>query len=198
MLSLVNLSIQCRLQLVTENLQAVFHEGYVYGLYTSHAGLLRPLLDCIRGQLDSYTGEIIYDKGSREGRVGFTDCSFTDCSLFITETCHGRQLRKPVPAMTLPASDIIEKHSLYDPVAITHALPRPIINPTAPIALLHDLRIPLPDLRGGKIVIINSHEYAALRLTCDYIYLFDGKRFPIVVEKADFALFDDYFEHVFR
>jgi len=200
MLSLINLSVSGRRKTVISNLHAVFAGGYTHGLFAPDAALLKPLLECISGQRTRYTGSILYN----DAPLVKQDVAYTDCRAIAVPP----EDRIPEPVLVRPGAAAGSRPWSY----VSGLTPPPAIDFSKKILLLHDLRTPmlsdacaaLPDqLRqhttpDGKTVLITSHDYQALRDTCDYIYLFDKKRFPIVVEKADFAQFDDYFRNVFR
>src|SRR6185369_2794662 len=74
MLSLINLSVPHRKTTVVSNLQAVFSEGHVHGLFAPDATRLKPLLECISGQRTGYTGSILYNDGPLAGHASFINC----------------------------------------------------------------------------------------------------------------------------
>jgi hypothetical protein len=206
MLSFISLSVQDRGKTTIENLQAVFLEGVVYGLYAPRAALLKPLLGCISGQRSSYKGDIVYNNGPLAGQVSYTDCQ----SQAVVYAIDRKKARK-LAAYSLPLAAASSPRAEYKSFPASGPQPVTAIDFSKNIALLHDLRRPGPGcpanhqlnfleqhaIPPGNIVVISGHVYSALRNTCDFIYLFDKKRFPIVVEKADFAMFDHYFENVF-
>ncbi len=195
MLSFINLSVQDRKKTVIENLQAAFLEGFVYGLYAPDAALLRPLLECISGRSSTYKGDLVYNDGPLAGQVTYIDCQ--------QPAAPRKRIRTNEPAGIM-AGPVFPLYSSMPPQA------DPLMDFSQKILLLHDLRaaghtrspwldfLETHTIPPRNMVIITSHDYAALKNTCDFIYLFDKKRFPIVVEKADFAMFDYYFENVFR
>ena len=207
MLSLINLSVSDRRKTVISHLHAVFAGGYTHGLFASDTALLRPLLECIAGQRSRYTGSILYN----DAPLVKQDVTYTNC----------RSIKAP-PENRMPESVFVRPGSVAGKPPFSRLTPPgsgllpshadPTIDFSKKVLLLHDLRTTmlsdacatLPDqlrqhaIPGGRTVLISSHDYQALRDTCDYIYLFDKKRFPIVVEKADFTQFDDYFRNVFR
>ena len=204
MLSFINLSVQDRRKTVVENMQAVFHEGFVYGLYAPDAALLKPLLECISGRRSHYKGDLVCNDGQLPGQVGYIDCQ-------SVATARERTPVGEFPAVMAEAGPVAAVRTAYNSCS-TAQHPHLMAGFSKKIVVLHDLRSPaqghppgalLDFLEGhtpapGKIVVISSHDYAALKNTCDFIYLFDKKRFPIVVEKPDFTMFDYYFENVFR
>jgi len=214
MLSLINISVpgrpsaaeglpQAMRETVISNLQAVFSEGYVHGLFAPDAAPLKRLLECISGQRTAYAGNILYNDGPLAGQAAFIDCRH------ITAAAISGKALLPEPAGALSSATQFPEPSGYE---LPGSRLTPATDFSKDIILLHNLRSSmLSNACAGlpaflqqlttverKIVIITSHDYHALRDTCDYIYLFDKKRFPIVVEKADFAQFDSYFENVFR
>jgi len=210
MLSLINLSVNGRKKTITSNLHAVFAAGYVHGLFAPRADLLNLLLESISGQNTRYTGSILYN----DLPLSAWDVSYTDCRCIDTapETlvAQPRLVPQQTPHRKTPPAP--PRFSRFRP--LTAASLRPpagaAIDFSKKILLLHHLHSPLPEIAGealparlhrhaaeGNTILISSQDYQALRDTCDYIYLYDKKRFPIVVEKADFARFDTYFENVF-
>lgn len=202
MLSFINLSVTDRRKTVISRLHAVFAEGYVHGLFAPDAALLKPLLECISGQRTGYTGSILYnDRPLEKQDVAYIDGRSIDLhpEPLVPEPVFGAPLTahpiRLLPGVSRPASHVSRFTS--------HDVPPKLI-------LWHDLRSAMPaddafagwlrphTIPGEQTVLITSHDYQALRDTCDYIYLFDKKRFPVFVEKADFARFDDYFKNVFR
>jgi len=205
MLTLANLSVTDRKTTVVENLQAVFADGFIYGIYAPSVAALQPLMECIGGQRSSYKGRITYNDGGVEGLAGYTDCRI------LGAVAARKKLLPEAPVATVTAGTF-PSYSLpeYEDF-LSGPMPAGSIDFSKKILLLHHLGViqsaACRDLlsflkrhtaSSQKTVIITSQEYAALRDICDYIFLFDKKRFPIVVEKADFALFDEYFEMVFR
>jgi ABC-type cobalamin/Fe3+-siderophores transport system ATPase subunit len=205
MLSLINLSVTDRRKTVISHLQAVFAGGYTHGLFAPDAALLKPLLECISGQRTSYTGSILYNDGPLlQQEVACMDGrSITPCpEPLIAEPVFGAPLTSHSVRLT-PAARLASHVSRLPLVSsgTSHVFSQKLV-------LLHDLRSPMLSnacagllrrhtIPGEQTVLITSHDYQALRDTCDYIYLFDKKRFPIFVEKADFGQFDDYFKNVF-
>jgi ABC-type multidrug transport system ATPase subunit len=163
MLSLVNVSVPHRKKTAVENLQAVFSEGCIHGLFAPNASRLKPLLECIGGQRASFQGEITWNGLPPAGMASYTD---------------------GLPANLDCSKTILLLHNLHTPAHDSNC------------TSLTELLRPMAD--AGKLVIISSSCYTALRHTCDFIYLFDKKRFPVVVGKADFPQFDEFFENVFR
>ena len=215
MLSLINLSVNDRRKTVVSQLNIVFAEGHIHGLFAPDASLLRPLLECFSGLRPRYTGKILlYDRPLSSREVSYTDCLsvalpgetlhpepvFQSPSLSAVRSAGVSRLTSGAPRFPAPAS----------PAASLRQPPDAGPDLSGKLVILHDLRRSLLSATGamlteqlrreaakGKPVLISGHDYPALRETCDYIYLFDKNRFPIVVGKADFEQFDDYFKNVF-
>lgn len=209
MLSLINLFVKEGRKIVISQLHAVFEEGYTHGFFAPDAEDLRPLVECLSGQRTPYTGRILFN----DRPLIPQDIAFID----LSAAAGRRKTRLPQPVLSAPAA--LSRHRLPAPdirpgppgseTRTSNVEFRTPLDTSKKIILLHHLLNPpagskslcLSDLirhgAPGKTMLITSHDYAALRSTCDYIYLFDKKRFPIVVEKADFAGFDDYFKNVF-